>query len=94
MVWKHLNTAHRKKTTRKTQPGSAVLWLITFPGESSLNFPCVEFVRKLSNLIFNVNCNCKVTRQCPSTTTFEIEVKLKGALIKAKEHSNLNPVDH
>ena len=36
---KHENTARRKNKTKKL--GSAVLWLLVFPGESSPNFPCI-----------------------------------------------------
>ena len=40
MVWKHENTAYRGKNSKL---GSAVLWLLAFPGESSQNFfPCIS----------------------------------------------------
>ena len=35
MVWKHENTAHRKETKKQEKEkkqGSAVLWLLAFPG--------------------------------------------------------------
>ena len=35
---KHENTAHTKKEEKRM--GSAILWLLAFPEESSLNFPC------------------------------------------------------
>ena len=50
---KRKKTAHRKKHTHKNL-GSAVLWLLDFPGESSPNFPCIALGQNkviLSNLM-------------------------------------------
>ena len=41
LVWKHENTAHRRK--KKKRWVSAVLWLLAFPRESSPNFPCIAW---------------------------------------------------
>ena len=45
---KQENTGHRGKT----HLGSAILWLLTFPGESSPNFPCIALGYRIeSNVI-------------------------------------------
>ena len=53
-LWKHENTAHR----RRKKKGSAVLWLLAFPGESSPNFLCVALGQESylieSNLIWRL----------------------------------------
>ena len=46
-TWKHYTQKEKKKL------GNAILWLLTFSGESSPNFPCIVLGQE-SYLIFNV----------------------------------------